>query len=90
MSRRVRPRKSEELHRGDRQVGLAGVWLPQAVERKYPNAARELGWFWVFSRHTLPADPRAGIVRRHYTHVVKELRNPARRPLDVLQRSVRT
>ena len=31
----------------DRQAGVAGVWLPDALDRKYPNASRELGWFWV-------------------------------------------
>ena len=47
-------------------MGLAGVWLPDALDRKYPNAGRELGWFWVFPSHTLSTDPRAGVVRRHH------------------------
>ena len=29
-------------------AGLPGVWLPDALERRYPNASRELAWFWVF------------------------------------------
>jgi integron integrase len=139
-------RASETLHRADRAAGLAGVWLPEALARKYPNAGREQGWFWVFPSRTLSTDPRAGVVRRHhisesviqkavkaaaleakihkpvsphtlrhcfathlllngvdirqiqeylghanvettmiYTHVVKELRNPARSPLDILR-----
>jgi integron integrase len=148
---RAQLRKADVQHRADRESGIAGVWLPDALERKYPNAGREIGWFWVFPSHTLSTDPRAGIVRRHhisdsviqkavktaaihagihkpvsihtlrhcfathlllngvdirqiqeylghanvettmvYTHVVKELRNPARSPLDVLTaRSVR-
>lgn len=137
--------KSEAVHQADRRAGLAGVWLPDALDRKYPNAGRELGWFWVFPSHTLSTDPRAGVVRRHhisdsviqkavraaaqkarihkpvsvhtlrhsfathlllngvdirqiqeylghanvettmiYTHVVKELRTPARSPLDMI------
>src|SRR5262249_15163168 len=56
----------EALFRTDRKAGLAGVWLPDAIERKYPSARRELGWFWVFPSHTLSTDPRAGIVRRHH------------------------
>jgi len=59
-------RESEAVHRADRTSGLAGVWMPEALERKYPNAGRELGWFWVFPSRTLSTDPRAGIVRRHH------------------------
>ena len=61
-------RKAEALHRADRLAGLAGVWLPDAVERKSPNAGRELGWFWVFPSRTLSTDPSAGVVRRHHVH----------------------
>ena len=50
----------------DRRAGLAGVWLPDALDRKYPNAGRELAWYWVFPSRTLSTDPRAGIVRRHH------------------------
>jgi integrase len=57
---------AESLHHSDRRSGLAGVWLPDALERKYPNAGRELGWFWVFPSQTLSTDPRAGVVRRHH------------------------
>jgi integron integrase len=58
--------RSENLFRSDRAAGIAGVWLPYALERKYPSAGRELGWFWVFPSQSLSVDPRAGVVRRHH------------------------
>jgi len=42
--------------------------MPDALDRKYPNAGRELGWFWVFPSRTLSTDPRAGVVRRHHLY----------------------
>jgi integrase len=63
---RAHLQRAEARYRADRASGLAGVWLPEALERKYPNAGRELGWFWVFPSRTLSTDPRAGIVRRHH------------------------
>ena len=63
---RAQLRRAEALHENDRRSGLAGVWIPDALERKYANAGRELGWFWVFPSQTLSTDPRAGVVRRHH------------------------
>lgn len=134
------------LYDQDRASGVAGVSLPDALARKYPNAGTEWAWFWVFPSRQLSTDPRAGVVRRHhvgdgsiqnaikgaarkvglhkpvsvhtlrhsfathlllhgvdirqiqdylghsnvettmiYTHVVKDLRNPARSPLDIMR-----
>ncbi len=63
---RAHIRDNERLHRVDRAAGLAGVWMPDALDRKCPNAGREWGWFWVFPSRTLSTDPRAGVVRRHH------------------------
>jgi integron integrase len=63
---RAHLRTAETIHRSDRQSGLPGVWLPDALDRKYPQAGREFAWFWVFPSHTLSTDPRAGLVRRHH------------------------
>jgi integron integrase len=56
----------QALHAVDRKAGLAGVALPDAIERKYPHAGRELGWYWVFPSRSLSTDPRTGVVRRHH------------------------
>ncbi len=40
------------LYDEDREKGRAGVYLPNALERKYPRAPYEWSWFWVF-----PAEP---------------------------------
>jgi len=57
---------AEVIHRRERPSGLPGVWLPDALDRKYPQAGRELAWFCVFPSHTLSIDPRSGLVRRHH------------------------
>ncbi|MBL8384072.1 MAG: integron integrase [Burkholderiales bacterium] len=55
-----------ELHRADLAEGYGEVYLPHALERKYPNAAREWGWQYVFPAAARSADPRSGAIRRHH------------------------
>jgi len=50
----------------DRAAGLAGVWLPFALDRKYPNAGQEWGWQWLFPSRAVARDPRSGVTRRHH------------------------
>lgn len=50
----------------DRQSNLAGVYLPGALSKKYPNADKEWIWFWVFPSVNVSVDPRANVVRRHH------------------------
>lgn len=52
----------------DIEKGFGEVYLPDALARKYPNAARELGWQYLFPSAQLSADPRSGAVRRHHVH----------------------
>jgi integron integrase len=54
------------LHEQDLQAGYGAVFLPNALDRKYPNAAREWGWQYVFPSANLSTDPRSGEVRRHH------------------------
>nr|WP_275575301.1 integron integrase [Methylocucumis oryzae] len=54
------------LHDSDSAQGFGEVYLPFALERKYPNAAREWGWQYVFPAAHLSVDPRSGKTRRHH------------------------
>ena len=45
---------------------LGEVYLPFALERKYPNAAKEWGWQYVFPSEKISKDPRSGKMRRHH------------------------
>ncbi|MCM8565791.1 integron integrase [Thauera linaloolentis] len=54
------------LHRADLLAGRGEVWLPNALAVKYPEAARSLGWQYVFPADGFSADPRSGAVRRHH------------------------
>ncbi len=54
------------MHELDLQKGLGAVYLPFALERKYPSAGREWGWQYVFPSKRLSRDPRSGKVRRHH------------------------
>ncbi len=58
--------KAKELHRIDRQSGQGYVYLPFAMEKKYPNAHREWGWQYVFPAQSRSIDPCSGIERRHH------------------------
>jgi integron integrase len=58
---RVRTRFAE-----DQRAGLAGVWLPFALERKYPGAGEQWCWQWVFPSRNVSVDPRSGRRRRHH------------------------
>ncbi|MFI4953949.1 MAG: tyrosine-type recombinase/integrase, partial [Burkholderiales bacterium] len=54
------------LHRRDLADGLGATWLPAALQRKYPTAARDWGWQYVFPSRNISRDPRSGVVRRHH------------------------
>ena len=55
-----------ELHRVDLDEGLGAVWLPYALDRKYPGAAHEWPWQYVFPAAARSRDPRDGVERRHH------------------------
>jgi site-specific recombinase XerD len=53
-------------HEQDLEDGFGEVYLPGALERKYPKAAREWAWQYVFPSARISVDPRAGARRRHH------------------------
>ncbi len=65
------------LHEKDVADGFGEVYLPEALERKYPRAAREWGWQHAFPSGRLSEDSRSGKKRRHHLHEL------------ILQRAVR-
>jgi integron integrase len=55
-------------HQRDLERGLGRVALPNALERKYPNAGKEWGWQWVFPASSHYTDRATGEQRRHHLH----------------------
>ena len=56
----------KKMHDEDLANGFGGVYLPDALARKYPNASREFRWQYVFPAKNLSVDPRSGVSRRHH------------------------
>ena len=55
-----------ELYEQDRKAQRPGVWMPEALERKYPKAGEMWEWHWLFPSRQLMVDPRSGLKRRHH------------------------
>jgi len=58
--------RAKALHESDLASGHGDVEMPYALARKYPKAAYEWGWKFVFPSRKLSVDPRSGVVRRHH------------------------
>ena len=61
-------RRTRLIYESDRKTGIEGVWLPDALGRKYAEAEKEWGWFWVFPAGRLSVDPTCGKVRRYHVY----------------------
>jgi integron integrase len=55
-------------HAGDVAAGCGRVVLPYALDRKYPNAATEWNWQFVFPAARICRDPRWGPPSRYHVH----------------------
>lgn len=72
----------KQLHRQDLLEGYGKANLPHALARKYPNAAAEWGWHFVFQSINRSEDPRSGGIFRHHLHektIQGAIRNAVRR-----------
>jgi integron integrase len=58
----------EATYRQDLANGFGTVYLPYALEKKYPNAHRDWLWQYVFPAADLSRDPRTGVTQRHHIH----------------------
>ncbi|MGH8213939.1 MAG: integron integrase [Rhodanobacteraceae bacterium] len=58
--------EARRIHERDLGAGFGEVWLPDALARKYKNAAREWAWQYIFPASTRSTDPRSGVTRRHH------------------------
>lgn len=58
--------KVKVLHDDDLAKGYGEVFMPMALETKYPGAGKSWGWQYVFPSRNISADPRSGVVRRHH------------------------
>jgi integron integrase len=60
---------------------FAGVWMPDALARKYPNATKSLNWQYFFPASRLSIDAASGLIRRHHydeTSVNKQIKRAAK------------
>lgn len=58
--------EARRVHERDLAAGFGKVWLPDALARKYPNAAGEWAWQYVFPASKRSVDPRSGATHRHH------------------------
>jgi integron integrase len=61
-------RQVKIIHEKDLAKGFGSVYMPFALERKYPNASKEWIWQYVFPATTLFKETETGIIRRHHLH----------------------
>ncbi len=65
----IQLQKARRVFESDRTAGVAGVWLPTSLAVKYPHAAVDWKWQFIFPARRLAEDPREpGTWRRHHVH----------------------
>ncbi len=83
----------KRIHEDDINAGYGVVYLPDALERKYPNTGKEWRWQYVFPASELSIDPGSGKIRRHHispSTIQKTVKNAISRAGIVKRGSVHT
>jgi integron integrase len=83
----------KERHLQDIAEGYGRVYLPNALDRKYPQADREWGWQYVFPAANRSVDPRSKVERRHHVSesaIQKAVKNAIRKASIIKPGSVHT
>ena len=74
--------KARILHNNDLSEGFGRVYLPFALDRKYPGAGLEFGWQYCFPSVHRSASPRTGLIARHHLHdknIGRAIKNASRK-----------
>jgi len=74
--------EARTIHADDLGRNYGEVWLPNALAKKFPGAARDWRWQYVFPASRVSVDPESGKIRRHHfdeSAVQKAVRDAARR-----------
>lgn len=72
---KIQVEKVKELHKKDLNDGFGSVYIPYALERKFPKAKFETKWQYLFPMNKISKDPRSGEQRRHHILDVTLSRN---------------
>jgi len=72
---KIQVQKVKELHQKDLKDGYGSVYIPYALERKFPKAKYETKWQYIFPMDKISTDPRSGEQRRHHILDVTLSRN---------------
>lgn len=60
--------KSRQYFEEDMHNGIDYIWLPNALNKKFPNAGKEFRWRYVFSSHTTSKEPVTKRLSRHHIY----------------------
>jgi len=61
-----------KLHGDDQALGYGEVFIPDALARKLPNAAREIGWQYLFGRRSIAQDDLEGAWKKTLCHTIED------------------